>query len=288
VSRVRFGSLSWRSRSQHDLAAKSCPANNFVIWSRISKIFHRNDHHIETTCRAQHLSHYLEGQGHSMTLQQNPVRPITLLFEVRFRNNFTERITILRRRVACNIWAATLKVKFTAWPFSKVVSGPKLCYLKSDFRNILHNWSPYWHELSRGTFGSLPWRSRSQHDLSAKLFTAHNFVIWSRILQLFHRNDHHIETTCRVQHLGCYLKGQGHSMTLQQNRVWSKTLLFEVGLYNYFWQTTSLCPIPIRGALPGSDRLLFKISIGAHNRKTALLITYTFIAYWKTKNKTST
>jgi len=82
-------------------------------------------------------------------------------------------------------------------------------------------------------------------------------VIWSQILQLFHRNDHHIETTCRVQHLGCYLEGQGHSMTLHQNRVWPKTLLFEVRFYNYFWQTTSLCPIPIRGALPGSDRLLF-------------------------------
>jgi len=81
-------------------------------------------------------------------------------------------------------------------------------------------------------------------------------VIWSQILQLFHRNDHHIETTCRVQHLGCYREGQGHSMTLQQNRVWPKTLLFEVRVYNYFWQTTSLCPIPIRGALPGFDRLL--------------------------------
>ena len=32
--------------------------------------------------------------------------------------------------------------------------------------------------------------------------------------KLFHRNDHHIETMCRAQHLGCYLEGQGHSMTL--------------------------------------------------------------------------
>ena len=57
---------------------------------------------------------YLEGQGHSMTLQQNCVRPITSLFIVRFLNNFTEMITILRQRVTCNIWAATLKVKVTA------------------------------------------------------------------------------------------------------------------------------------------------------------------------------
>jgi len=47
-------------------------------------------------CREQHLGRYLEGQGHSMTLQQNHVRPITLLFEVGFYNYFTEIITILR------------------------------------------------------------------------------------------------------------------------------------------------------------------------------------------------
>ena len=86
--------------SQDDLSAKSCLAHNFVICSQISKQFHRNDHHIEATCRAQHLGHYLEGQGHSMTLQKNSVRPITLLFEVGFRKYFTEMITILRRRCA--------------------------------------------------------------------------------------------------------------------------------------------------------------------------------------------
>jgi hypothetical protein len=40
-----------------------------------------------------------EGQGHSMTLKQNRVRPITLLFEVGFYNYFPEMITILRRCV---------------------------------------------------------------------------------------------------------------------------------------------------------------------------------------------
>ena len=66
----KFGSLPWRSRSQHDLAAKSCLANNVVIRSRILQLFHRNDHHIELTCRAQHLGRYLEGQGHSKTMLQ--------------------------------------------------------------------------------------------------------------------------------------------------------------------------------------------------------------------------
>jgi hypothetical protein len=47
-------------------------------------LFHRNDHHNKTTCRAQHFGRYLEGEGHSMTLQQTYVRPITLLLEVGF------------------------------------------------------------------------------------------------------------------------------------------------------------------------------------------------------------
>jgi len=42
------------------------------------------------------LGRYLEGQGHSMTLQQNCVPPTTLLFEVGFYNYLTEMITILR------------------------------------------------------------------------------------------------------------------------------------------------------------------------------------------------
>jgi hypothetical protein len=62
----------------------------------------------------QHLGRYLEGQGHSMTLQQNHVWSITSLFQVRFYNYFTEMITILRQRVMRNIWVATLKVKVTA------------------------------------------------------------------------------------------------------------------------------------------------------------------------------
>ena len=138
------------SRSQRDLAAKSCPAHNFVIWSQISKIFHRNDHHIGTTCRAQHLDHYLKGQGHSMTLLPNPVRLVTLLFEV-------------------------------------------------DFENISENWSLYWDDVSRATFGLLHWRSMSQNDLAAKSCPAHIFVIWSPVLKLFQRNDHHIETPCCKQ-----------------------------------------------------------------------------------------
>jgi hypothetical protein len=121
-------------------------------------------------CHEQHLSRYLEGQGHSMTLQQNRVWLITLLFEVGFLKYLTKMIIILRRLVVRHILVATLKVKVTAWPCSKIESGL-------------------------------------------------NFIICSRIIQLFYRNDHHIETMCRKQHFGRYLEGQGHSITLQQNRV---------------------------------------------------------------------
>ena len=55
-----------------------------------------------------------------------------------------------------------------------------------------------------------------------------------------------------MQHYGWYLEGQGYCMTLQQNHVRPITSLFEIGFYNCFWQTTSLCPIPLRVALPGS------------------------------------
>jgi len=191
VSRTTFGSLPWRTRSQRDLVPKSCPANNFVIWSWISKIFHRNDHHIETTCRAQHLGRYLEGQGHNMTLLQSRVQPITLLFKVGFRKYFTKMTTLLRRRVAHNIWVPTLKVKVTA-------------------------------------------------RLVAKSCPANNFVIWSWISKIFHRNDHHIETTCRAQHLGRYLECQGHNMTLLQSRVQPITLLFEVGFRKYFTKLNTI------------------------------------------------
>jgi len=179
-------------------------------------------------CRKQDLSRYLEGQGHSMTLQHNRVCPITMLFEAWFYNYFTEMIIILWRHVANNIWFDTLKVKVTAWPCSKIVFSPLLCYLKSDFTTISQKWSPYWHDMTHTTFGSLPLRSRSQHYLAAKSCSAHNFVIWSQILQLFYRNDHHIEMTCRVQHFGHYLEGQGHSITLEQKRVRPITLLFEL------------------------------------------------------------
>jgi len=175
------------------------------------------------TCRAQHLGRYLEGQCHSMTLQQNPVRPITLWFEVEFYNYSTGMITIMGRRVVRNIWVTTLNVKVTAWPCSKIVSVLFLCYLKSGFQNISQKWSPHWDDMSCATFGSLPWRSRSQHDLAAKSCPSYYFVIWSQVLKIFQRNDHHIEMTCRAQH-----------------RVRPKTLWFEVEFYNYSTGTITI------------------------------------------------
>jgi len=112
--------------------------------------------------------------------------------------------------------------------------------VKSDFTIISHKWSPYSDDMSRVTFWSLPWRSTSQHDLAAKSCPAQNFDIWSPILKQLHRIDHNIEKPCRKQHLGRYLEGQSHSMTLQQKRVWTITLLFEVGFYNYLTEMITI------------------------------------------------
>jgi len=136
---------------------------------------------------------------------------------------------VCKRTQLFNIWVTTLKVKVTAWPWSEIMSGPSLCYFKSDSKTTSQKWSPYWDNISRAIFGSLPLRSRSQHDLEAKLCPAHNFVLWGQILKLLHRNDHHIETTRHMHDFGHYIKGQGHSLTLKQNHVRLITFLFEVG-----------------------------------------------------------
>ena len=62
-------------------------------------------------------------QSVSPSVRPIRVRPITLLFEVVFRNVFTEMINTLARRVARNIWVPTLKVKVTARPCSKIESS---------------------------------------------------------------------------------------------------------------------------------------------------------------------
>jgi len=61
------------------------------------KLFHRNDHDIESPCREQFLGCYLEGQGHNIALQQKPVRLITLLFEVGFYNYLTKIVITMNR-----------------------------------------------------------------------------------------------------------------------------------------------------------------------------------------------
>jgi len=100
-------------------------------------------------------------------------------------------------------------------------------YLKSDFKNISRNIRNIIFLIicHAKTFGSLPCRSRSQHDIAAKSCSAHDSFIWSQVLKLFHRNNNHIEATCRAKILRHYLKGRGHNMTLQLNFVWPITLL---------------------------------------------------------------
>jgi len=161
-------------------------------------------------------------------------------------------ITILRRRVANNIWVATLKVKVTAWPWSRLVSSPKLCYLKSDFTTISQKWSPYWDDMSRATFWSLLWRSRSQHDLAAKSCPAHNFVIWSPIF-FFYRNDHYIETPWRkiwVATLKVKVTAWPWSKNVSGRSVcylkWNFTTIWQK--WSSYWDNVSL-PCPLFGSV---------------------------------------
>ena len=149
-------------------------------------------------------------------------------------------ITILSQHVTRNILVNTSKVKVTAWPFSKIVSGPQLCYLKSDFTIILHNWSSYWHGMSGATFGSL---FKSQGHI---MIFQHNCVrpITSLFKVLF-KNCSHKWSLCwddmsRTSFESLF-EGQGHSMTFQHNHVQPITLWFEVEFYNYFtWMITIL------------------------------------------------
>jgi len=94
------------------------------------------------TCRAQHLGPYIEGQGHSATLQQNRVRPITLLFEVGFRKYFREMVTILRQRVTQHM-GHYLEGQGHSMTLRRNHVRPIICYLKSDFENISQKRSPY-------------------------------------------------------------------------------------------------------------------------------------------------
>jgi len=141
----------------------------------------------------------------------------------------------LRRRVSCNIWAAKLKVKVTAWPNSKIVSGQLFCYLKSDFTKNLHKWSSYW-DVSRATFGSLfegQGHSMTFQHNRVRPITSFFEVYLNTISHKWSPCWDDVSRTTFVS-LHMYLEDQGHSMTLQQNSFRPINLWFEVEFYNYF------------------------------------------------------
>jgi len=82
----------------------------------------------------QHLGRYIVGQGHSMTLKQNRVRPIILLFEVGFRNYFTEMVTILRPRVAQHL-GRYLVVQGHSMTLQQIRVWPKTLLFEVGFNN---------------------------------------------------------------------------------------------------------------------------------------------------------
>jgi hypothetical protein len=185
-------------QSVRTFVPNSCPAHNFVIWSRILQLFQINNHHIETTCSRHYLGRYLESQGHTMTLQQNRVRPITSLFDVRFYIYFTEMIILLRPRVTHNIWVATLKIKVTAWPCSKCFAA-HIFVIWSRILQLFHRMIIILLRRVARNIWVVTLKAKVTASHCVKWCLAHNFVIWSRILQLFYRNDHHFETTWSTQ-----------------------------------------------------------------------------------------
>jgi len=150
VLHATFGSLPRRSRSRHDLAAKLCLAHNFFICSQIFKPFYRNDHHIETTCHRQHLGCYLEGQGHSMTFQQNRVRPIESDFTIILHN-----WSSYWHEVSCATFGSLFKGQGHIMTFQHNCVRPITSLFEVLFKNYSHKWSPCWDDMSRTTFESL-------------------------------------------------------------------------------------------------------------------------------------
>jgi len=57
---------------------------------------------------------------------------------------------------------------------------------------------------------------------------------------------------------GCYLEGQGHSMTLQQNRIQPITSIFEVGFYNFLTNYFSVSNT-YSGSITRFDQLLLNM-----------------------------
>jgi len=95
-------------------------------------------------------------------------------------------ITILRRRVARNIWVTTFKVRVTTSPCSKIMFGLYNLVIWTQILKLFHR---LMITILRWCVACnicvTTWRSMSQHDLAAKSCLAHNFVIWSRMLKLF-------------------------------------------------------------------------------------------------------
>ena len=98
-----------------------CPAHNLVIWSQISKLFYRNDHHVD------HVSRTTFGSLPSRSLRDIAAKScpnfLTLLFEGIFSKIFHRNNHHIKTTCRAKIWVGTLKVKVTAWPCSKNVSG---------------------------------------------------------------------------------------------------------------------------------------------------------------------
>ena len=145
---------------------------------------------------------------------------------VHFNFTFWLSITILKvngfreiRTLSCNPLLLHFKKYFQPsmwgncqWQLSSVCFCDNCCWLWSRVKSRPETDGENQYHSGGGAYSRRVVRQSVRPYVPNSCLT-HNFVIWSRILQLFHRNDHHIETTCRAQHLGGDLECQGHLST---------------------------------------------------------------------------
>jgi hypothetical protein len=127
------------------------------------------------------LGRYLEGQGHSMTLQQNCVMPITSLFEVGFYNYFTKMITNIETTCHAQHLGSYLEGQVHCMTLQQNCVRP----ISSLFEVGFYNYFTIMITILRRRVVRNIWiatlKVKVTHDLEAKSCQAHNFVISSQI-----------------------------------------------------------------------------------------------------------
>ena len=122
----------------------------------------------------------------------------------------------------------------------------------------------------RATFGLLPWRPRSQHDLAAKSCLAQNFIIWSLILHLLLTN------------LLCIQYLFGEHYPVPTGSCYNKYFIYLNTFYDhlFYYQNTLPTPMASLQLSRGMATTHLRRSRRPHSVPTALVVT-TQRALWR-------